>query len=145
MASFAKISVFGNLGSDPETRHTPQGDLVVSFSLAVNPRRKAQGGNDAPPVWFRVSAWDRLAERIDKLAGQGHIAKGRSLLVDGVFEPREFQGNDGTTRISYDVTMTDFQFVGGDRQQDGQGQQNALQRQYQGRRDVQDSYDEAPF
>ncbi|HWK80681.1 MAG TPA: single-stranded DNA-binding protein, partial [Thermomicrobiales bacterium] len=79
------------------------------------------GGDEPPPVWYRVSAWDRLAERIDKLAQQGYIAKGRSLLVDGTFEPREFQGNDGQTRISYDITMTDFQFVGGDRQQDGSG------------------------
>jgi single-strand DNA-binding protein len=123
MASFAKITVFGNLGADPETRYTPNGAMVVSFSLAVNPRRRGQqgGGDEPPPVWYRVSAWDRLAERIDKLAQQGYIAKGRSLLVDGTFEPREFQGNDGQTRISYDITMTDFQFVGGDRQQDGSG------------------------
>ncbi|MGN6483226.1 MAG: single-stranded DNA-binding protein [Thermomicrobiales bacterium] len=123
MASFAKITVFGNLGADPETRYTPNGAMVVSFSLAVNPRRRNQqgGGDEPPPVWYRVSAWDRLAERIDKLAQQGYIAKGRSLLVDGTFEPREFQGNDGQTRISYDITMTDFQFVGGDRQQDGSG------------------------
>jgi len=122
MASFAKITVFGNLGADPETRYTPNGAMVVSFSIAVNPRRRnQQGGDEPPPVWYRVSAWDRLAERVDRLTQQGYIVKGRSLLVDGTFEPREFQGNDGQTRISYDITMTDFQFVGGDRQQDGSG------------------------
>ncbi|MGC4191273.1 MAG: single-stranded DNA-binding protein [Thermomicrobiales bacterium] len=123
MASFAKITVMGNLGADPETRYTPNGAMVVSFSIAVNPRRRSQqGGDEPPPVWYRISAWDRLAERIDKLAQQGYIARGRQLLVTGSFEPREFQGNDGTTRMSFDVTAESFEFVGGgDRQQDGSG------------------------
>ncbi|MGC4108657.1 MAG: single-stranded DNA-binding protein [Thermomicrobiales bacterium] len=124
MASFAKITVMGNLGSDPETRYTPNGAMVVSFSIAVNPRRRNQqgGGDEPPPVWYRVSAWDRLAERIDKLAQQGYIARGRQLLVTGSFEPREFQGNDGSTRMSFDVTAESFEFVGGgERQQDGSG------------------------
>lgn len=128
MASFAKITVFGNLGSDVETRYTPQGALVVNLSIAVNPRRKGQDGGDAPAIWYRCNAWDKVAERIDKLAQQGHIAKGRSLLVTGAFEPREYQANDGSTRTSWDVTVESFEFVGGDRQQDGQGQQRPQQR-----------------
>lgn len=121
MASFAKITIMGNLGADPETRYTPNGAMVVSFSIAVNPRRRSQqGGDEPPPVWYRISAWDRLAERIDKLAQQGYIAKGRQLLISGSFEPRDFQGNDGTTRTSYDITADSFEFVGGDRQ-DGSG------------------------
>lgn len=125
MASFAKITLFGNLGADAETKYTPSGAMVVELRLAVNPRRRSnqQGGDEAPPTWYRISAWDRLAERLDKLAQQGYISKGRSLYVEGQFEPREFTGNDGSNRISFDVTMSDFQFVGGDRQQDGSGGQ----------------------
>lgn len=123
MASFAKITLLGNLGQDPETRYTPNGSMVVSFSIAVNPRpRSGQSRNDeAPPTWYRISAWDRLADRIDKLSQQGYIAKGRTLYVEGQFEPREFTGNDGQKRMSYDVTMTDFNFVGGDRRDGEQG------------------------
>ncbi len=124
MASFAKVSLFGNLGADPETKYIPSGTMVVEFSLAVNPRPRRQQGQQAQEegraIWYRVSAWDRLGERIDKLTQQGHLAKGRSLYVEGRLEPREFTGNDGQTRVSYDVTMTDFQFVGGERR-DGDG------------------------
>ena len=63
----------------------------------------------------------RLADRLDKLSQQGHVAKGRSLYVEGRLEPREYTANDGTQRVSYDVTMTDFNFVGGDRPQGEQG------------------------
>ena len=132
MAGFAKISVMGNLGGDPETRYTPNGAMVVSFSIAVNSRRRSgqqQGGEEPPPTWYRISAWDRIAERLDKLAQQGYIAKGRPLFVEGSFEPREFTGNDGASRISYDITLTDFQFVSS--RQDDQGGQSG-QSSYQG-------------
>ena len=121
--AFARIAVFGNLGQDPETRYTPNGTMVVSFSIAVNPRpRSGQGRNEeTPPTWYRVSAWDRLADRIDKLTQQGYIAKGRPLYVEGSFEPREFVGNDGQKRISYDVTMTNFEFVGSGQRDGEQG------------------------
>lgn len=116
MASFASITVFGNLGNDPETRYTPNGAMVVSFSIAVNPR--ARNGQAGAPAWYRCNAWDKLAERLHSLTEQGHLAKGRSLLVEGNFEPREFQGNDGARKTSFDVAITDFKFVGGDRQSD---------------------------
>lgn len=124
MAGFAKIAVMGNLGGDPETRYTPNGAMVVSFSIAVNSRRRGgqqQGGDEPPPTWYRISAWDRIAERLDKLAQQGYIAKGRPLFVEGSFEPREYTGSDGAARMSYDITLTDFQFVSS--RQDDQGAQ----------------------
>jgi single-strand DNA-binding protein len=125
MAGFAKIAVMGFLGGDPDTKYTPNGAMVVSFSIAVNSRRRSNqqqsGGEEPPPTWYRISAWDRLAERLDRMAQQGYIVKGRPLYVEGSFEPREFTGNDGATRISYDINLTDFQFVSSERQQDGQG------------------------
>jgi single-strand DNA-binding protein len=123
MASFARIAVFGNIGQDPETRYTPSGTMIVSFSIAVNPRpRGGQNRNDElPATWYRVSAFGELADRLDKLSQQGYIAKGRSLYIEGRFEPREFTGNDGQKRISYDINATNFEFVGGDRRDGDQG------------------------
>lgn len=119
MASFAKVALVGNLGADPETKYTPNGTMVVELRIAVNPRQRgqqgqgqSQGQEDAKPTWYRVSAWDRLADRIDRMTQQGYLAKGRQLYVEGRLEPREFTGNDGQLRVSFDVTMTDFQFVG---------------------------------
>jgi single-strand DNA-binding protein len=116
MASFAKVTLLGNLGADPETKYTPSGTMVVELRLAVNPRPRS-GQPEGPPTWYRISAWDRLADRLDKLSQQGYVAKGRTLYVEGRLEPREYTANDGTQRVSYDVTMTDFNFVGGDRRE----------------------------
>lgn len=118
--SFAKIEVLGNLGADPETKYTPNGAMVVELRLAVNDYRKP----DDPPVWYRVSAWDRLAERLDKLAQAGSLQKGYSIIVEGYFAPREYTAQDGTQRVSYDITAFTFDFAGsGRRDQNGNGQQ----------------------
>lgn len=122
MASFARIAILGNIGQDPETRYTPNGTMVVSFSLAVNPRpRSGQNrGDEAPPVWYRISAWGELADRLDKMSQQGYISKGSTVYVEGRFEPREFQGNDGQKRISYDVNASAFEFAGSGQRRDGE-------------------------
>lgn len=127
MASFAKVSLFGNLGADPETKYTPSGSMVVELRIAVNPRpRGGQNRQDeAPPTWYRVSAWDRLADRLDKLSQQGYIAKGRGLYIEGQLEPREWTNQEGQVRTSMDVTMTDFQFVGSRQDSDNSGGQGS--------------------
>jgi single-strand DNA-binding protein len=113
----------GNLGADPETRYTPNGAINVQFSLAVSPFRRQSDTEEPRPVWYRVTAWDRNAEIIDKLVSQGHIVKGRPLYVEGKLEPRQFTGNDGQPRWSFDVTMSAWEFVGSREDQPrGQGQ-----------------------
>jgi single-strand DNA-binding protein len=114
--SFAKIHIHGNLGADAETKYTPNGAMVVELRIAVNDRR-----DDTNTTWYRISAWDRLADRLDKLATGGHLSKGSSLYVVGQLTPRPFQGNDGSSRISFDVTMLDFDFTGGGGQRDQNG------------------------
>lgn len=147
MASFAKVTLLGNLGADPETKYTPNGTMVVELRLAVNPRPRS-GQQEAPPTWYRISAWDRLADRLDKLSQQGYVAKGRSLYVEGRLEPREYTANDGTQRVSYDVTMTDFNFVGGERrdgeQQGGGGSYQSNQSSGGGGGQRRSTYDDAP-
>lgn len=123
--SFAKVSIVGNLGRDPETRYTPSGALNVQFTIAASGRRRSggdQGGEQDNTTWFRVTAWDRLAERIVTMTERGYLGKGKLLYVEGQLESRQFTGNDGQVRTSLDVTMTDFQFVGSRQDNEGGGQ-----------------------
>jgi single-strand DNA-binding protein len=113
MASLAKITLIGNLGGDPETRYTPQGTLVVNFSLAVNNRRRDASGNQQETTnWFRVSAFGRLAETMVNLSERGYLTKGKQVYIDGNFEAREWTGQDGQTRTSLDVTAREMQLLG---------------------------------
>lgn len=113
MASLAKITLIGNLGGDPETRYTPQGTLVVNFSLAVNNRRRDASGNQQENTnWYRISAFGKLAETMVNLSERGYLTKGKQVYIDGNFEAREWTGQDGATRTSLDVTAREMQLLG---------------------------------
>ncbi|MCC6674142.1 MAG: single-stranded DNA-binding protein [Thermomicrobiales bacterium] len=117
----ASITIVGNLGRDPETRYTPSGKMNVSFTVAVNHRgRDASGQPQDKTNWFRVTAWERLAETLDNMAQKGWLVKGRQVFVSGRFEAREYTGNDGQLRTSLEITANDVTFVGGNRQE-GEG------------------------
>lgn len=106
--SFAKVTIVGNLGREPEVRTTPSGARNVQFTIAADGRKK-----DAPSTWFRVTAWDKDAERLEAMMQRGFIAKGKSLYVEGQLEQRDYTDANGQPRVSLDVTLSDWQFVGG--------------------------------
>lgn len=95
-----KLTIIGNLTSDPEQRTTATGKTVTSFSVAVNRR----GGNEAD--FFRVSAWDKTAENCGKF-----LSKGRKVCVVGPVSVRTYQANNGETRASLEVTANEVEFL----------------------------------
>jgi single-strand DNA-binding protein len=107
---YQKIILVGNLGSDPERRATPDGTPVTSFSVATNKRWTTSDGQQGEKtVWFRVTAWRRLAETCAK-----YLTKGRQVLVEGeLSEPRAWQGKDGEWRASLELTADSVKFLGG--------------------------------
>lgn len=106
---YQSITLIGNLGNDPEMRYTPSGVPVASFSLAVSKSVKSEDGQrQDKTIWFRVTAWRKLAETASQ-----YLAKGRQVMVIGeIEEPRVFTGKDGEHRASLDVTAYTIKFLG---------------------------------
>ena len=113
---YQTVIIAGNLGSDPEMRYTPDGTPVTNFSVATNRRWSAQDGSPREKtVWFRVTAWRRLAETCNE-----YLQKGRPVLVEGELNPdpdtggpRIWKGNDGKPRASYELTARIVRFLPG--------------------------------
>ena len=79
MASFNRVVLVGNLTRDPELRSTPSGATVAAIGLAVNERRKDQGGNWIEETsFFDVDVWNRSAEVL-----RDYTTKGSPILVEG--------------------------------------------------------------
>lgn len=105
---YQEISLIGNLGREPEMKYLPDGKAVTSFSIAVSSGRK-----DDPPAWFKVTAWEKLAEVCNQ-----YLAKGSKVFVKGVLQydkesgaPRTFQRKDGTVGASFEVTAREVKFL----------------------------------
>ncbi|MBQ2277068.1 MAG: single-stranded DNA-binding protein, partial [Clostridia bacterium] len=89
-----KITIIGNLTHNPETRTTPSGVSVCSFTVAVN-RRFANQDGEKQTDFFRVNAWRGLADTCAK-----YLAKGRKVAVIGELQARLYDGKDGEKRMS---------------------------------------------
>lgn len=99
--ALCKVMIIGNLGSDPEMRYTPSNRAVTQFNVAVNQSTKNQQTGEwvEETDWFRVSVWGDRAERMAE-----QLRKGNKVFVEGRFRTREFEGRDGKTRTSLEIT-----------------------------------------
>lgn len=98
------LHIIGNLTRDPETRTTPSGSTVCSFTVAVNRRKKVHGQPDAD--FFRVSAWNQLGENCQK-----YLAKGRKVCVVGPVAVHAYSTQDGKPGASLEVMANDVEFL----------------------------------
>jgi single-strand DNA-binding protein len=104
MAGLCKAMIIGNLGRDPEMRYTPTGKPVTSFSVAVNRvYNSAEGERKEETEWFRVSAWNKLAETCSQ-----YLRKGSKVYVEGRLRTRTWEGQDGQKRLDLEVIATDM-------------------------------------
>ena len=113
--SFHTIIIVGNLGKDPEMRYTPSGQPVTSFSVASGRSYTNTAGEKVEEtVWFRVTAWGKLAETCNQ-----YLRKGRMVLVEGRLVPdknggpRVFTRQDGTSGASFEVNASTVRFLSG--------------------------------
>ena len=96
----------GNLTRDPELRQTPNGQNVVSFSLALNRSYKdASGEWQEATDYIDVVAWAALAERVAQ-----YLTKGRRCLVVGRLQSRSWE-QDGNKRSKVEVLANDVTFL----------------------------------
>ena len=101
-----KLTIIGNLTRDPELRTTQDGTSVCGFTVAVNRRARRDSQSQPEADFFRVSAWRQLGENCAKF-----LAKGRKVCVIGPVSVRTYQGNDGATHASLEVTADDVEFL----------------------------------
>ena len=106
MASLNKIMLIGNLGQDPELRYTPEGNPVANFSIAVTYRRRVNEEMQDETEWFNVSCFNRTAENVNQ-----YLTKGQKVYVEGRFQSREYVGQDGNQRRSFEVVANDVKFL----------------------------------
>ncbi len=108
------LIIVGNLGKDPESRYTPSGQAVTSFSVATSRQYTAGNGEQVKEtVWFRVSTWGKTAEICNQ-----YLKKGAKVLVEGRLtpdkstgSPRIYNKQDGTPAASFEVTASNVRFL----------------------------------
>jgi len=89
-----KVMIIGRLTRDPETRTTPSGVNVTTFSVATNLVWTDKAGKRQEKVEFHnVVAWRKLGETIAQ-----YLRKGGRVYIEGRLQTRQWQAQDGSNR-----------------------------------------------
>ena len=109
-----KFQFMGRLTRDPEVRYTSGNNTqVTTFSLAVNRRFVAQGG-ERQADFFNLTAFGKTAEFCAK-----YFKKGQQVLVEGRIQNRTWEDQNGQKRYTTDFIVEDTYFA--DSRRDGAG------------------------
>ncbi len=106
---YQKLQIIGHVGKDPEMRYTPAGQPVTNFSVATS---RKWTGNDGQPkeetVWFKVTAWSKLAETCNQ-----YVTKGMLIMCEGRLPAQINIWTDqtGAPRAGYDLTADTVKFL----------------------------------
>ena len=97
--------IVGNLGIDPELRHTQSDTPVTNLRIATTYRR---GDRDEEQTeWHNVVVFGRQAENCHK-----YLQKGRQVYVEGRLQTRKWTDRDGHDRYTTEIVAHTVQFLG---------------------------------
>jgi single-strand DNA-binding protein len=100
-----KVLASGRLGRDVELRITPNGKSVASFSVASS--RSTSGNGKEETTWFRVTAWEKLAETC-----ANYLKKGSHVIIEGREVDREYDDKSGQKRQSKEIQLQELYMLG---------------------------------
>ncbi len=103
-----KVILVGNLGSDPELRHTPNGNPVANFNIATTDLwTNKDGQQEQRTEWHRIVAWGRLAEICNE-----YLKKGRQVYIEGRIQTRSWEDQNGQTRRITEIVANQMMMLG---------------------------------
>ncbi|MFC5527072.1 single-stranded DNA-binding protein [Rhodanobacter ginsengisoli] len=119
-----KVIIVGNLGADPEMRHTGGGTAVTTLNVATSESwtDKQSGEKVEKTEWHRVKLFGRLAE----IAGE-YLKKGRQVYIEGSLRTDKYTDKQGIERYSTDIIASEMQMLGGNEGGGGGGQRERPQ------------------
>lgn len=104
--------ILGNLGRDPEVRHTNNGTAVCTLRIGASTREKVDGEWTSVTEWFDCVVWGNQAE----IAGK-HLSKGDQVYIEGRTKTRQYTDKEGQDRYKTEVQVDRMEFAGGSRSQ----------------------------
>ncbi len=104
--SVNKVILVGNLGRDPEVRHTNDGNPVVTLNLATSESWKDRntGERKERTEWHRVVIFN---ENLCRVAEQ-YLRKGSKIYVEGALQTRKWTDQQGVEKYTTEVVLQKF-------------------------------------
>lgn len=100
--SINKVVLVGNLGRDPEVRHTNAGAKIVHLSVATSDSWKDKNGERQEKTeWHRVVVFNsNLADFAERF-----LKKGSKVYVEGALQTRKYTDASGVEKFSTEIVL----------------------------------------
>jgi single-strand DNA-binding protein len=119
--SLNKVTLIGNLGSDPEVRSTTGGNRVATFSLATSRSWNDQSGSKQEKTeWHRCVVWNTKSSQLADIV-ERYVKKGDKLYVEGRIEYRQWQDKEGQTKYYTEINVRELIMLGSPKGGDAEG------------------------
>ncbi|MFO1171436.1 MAG: single-stranded DNA-binding protein [Hyphomicrobiaceae bacterium] len=104
--SVNKVILVGNLGKDPEIRHTQDGRPICNLSVATSEswRDKGSGERKERTEWHRVVIFN---DGLCKVA-ENYLKKGSKVYIEGQLQTRKWTDQSGVEKFSTEVVLQGF-------------------------------------
>jgi single-strand DNA-binding protein len=108
MAGVNKAILIGNLGKDPETRYSQNGQPITNFSVATSEKWTGKDGQAQERTeWHRIVTFGRLAETC-----RDYLSKGKQVYIEGRIQTRDWEDKDGNKRYTTEIVAQTVRFLG---------------------------------
>lgn len=103
-----RCEFIGHIGNKAEIKTLPSGAKVASFSIAITERaytNKAGTQVAEKTTWVNISAWNGLADIIDR-----YTDKGSHLYIAGKYQVSSYE-KDGITRYKSEIVAEQIELL----------------------------------
>jgi single-strand DNA-binding protein len=108
MPGINKVILIGNLGKDPEVRHTTDGRPITNITVATSEswKDKNTGETREKTEWHRVVFFGGVANVVEQ-----YLCKGSKVYIEGKLQTRKWQDRSGQDRYTTEVVVDGFSGV----------------------------------
>lgn len=103
-----KVMLIGHLGDDVKMHYFDGGNCIGRFQLATNEVyiNKTTNEKITSTEWHNLVVRNKAAELCEK-----HLSKGDKIYVEGRLKSRQWQAEDGSTKYTTEIQVTEFTFL----------------------------------
>jgi single-strand DNA-binding protein len=103
-----KVMLIGHLGDEIKMHYFDGGNCIGRFPLATNEIyiNKSTGEKITSTEWHNLVVRNKAAEICEK-----YLSKGDKIYVEGRIKSRNWQAEDGSTKYTTEIQVTEFTFL----------------------------------
>ncbi|MFT7335142.1 MAG: single-strand DNA-binding protein [Porticoccaceae bacterium] len=103
-----KVMLIGHLGEEIKMHYFDAGNCIGRFQLATNEVyiNKTTNEKITSTEWHNLVVRNKAAEICEK-----HLSKGDKIYVEGRIKSRQWHTEDGTTKHTSEIEVTEFTFL----------------------------------